>query len=284
MKYGEYYFILPNAWAYGNEPQVKRLGADTTWQEPITYVEDNAYEGAAVERIWLSRRIDQLNIIANDDAEADNIIKFNHESGELAYAYPGGPFTDWDWNTKTGYFKRAWSTRSKDAPGYPSSDRPVSTASDNIRECRRLLGIEALHGAFEFPWWQRVGLGQYETNDPCGALTTLALMQACGRLVGWRSDLGYFSDQRGFGGGILGGPIVPIAAYCPFEDDNKGDWDLWDVTVTAKHFISIYDPGKFDKMFLLFWKRFVIPPRAQWPEGFLNFNHDPVEVTLWPES
>lgn len=287
MKYGEYYLILPNTWASGNEPVLKRIGADTAWQSlpelyPGSY-EESIGEGASEERIWLSRRIDQLNVIAYGEPSINDVVRYNGSSGLLGFD-GGGPFVDWGWNIETGYFKRAWSTRCNDAPLYSSTDRPVSSASDNIRECRKLLGIESAHGVFKFPWWQREGLGRFETADPCSALSLLALMQACGRLVGWKSGIGYFSDQGGFSGNQLSPSevYVRIDAYCPFEEQHSGDWDLLDVTATTPR--SPADPDHWNKMFLLYWKRFVIPPREQWPEGFIKFNHEPEEVTLWPSA
>lgn len=288
MHYGEYYLILPNAWTGEPGPVAKRLGADQTWQSvphlyPASSEEDLGEGASTLERIWFSRRLDQLNILAHDNPDADNVIRYNGSSGLLGYD-GGGPFVDWGWNLETGYFKRAWSTRCDDAPGYGGDDdRPVSSAADNIRICRQLLGIEALHGRFNFPWMESYDTGK-ETADPCTGLGLLALMEAAGRLVGWREDRGYFSDKRGFGGGTLSGSIDPVYPFCPFEEANPTAWVLHDVTAVARHYISIHDPEEYTRMYLLAWKHFVLPPREQWPGGFIKFNHDPVEVCLWPSS
>ena len=288
MQYGEYYLILPSEWDMGVEPVQKRMGADTTWQDLMLYPsseEEVVGAEASGERTWLSRRIDQINVLAHDNAGADNIIKYNNDSGSLS---PWLGTTQW-WNPEfansTGYYRRAWSTRCKDAPGYADDGtRPVSSAADSIRIARQLLGIESAYGRFNFPWMESYDTGE-ETRDPCGALPLLALMEAAGRLVGWSSSHGYFSDQRGFGGGTLTGGIVRIPPICSFETEYRDSWVFHDVTTVARHFISTEDPGAYDKMFLLTWKEFVMPPRNQWPGGFMKFDLDKSqEVTLWPES
>lgn len=286
MRYGEYYLILPNAWALANEPLRKRIGADQTWGE-LNHMypsseEDPIGTGASEERIWFSRRINQLNILAHDNANADNIIKYNGDSGLLGYT-GSGPFSDPAFYAATGYYKRAWSTRCDDTPGFGGlSGRPVSSAADNIRICRQLLGIEAAYGRFDFPWMESFDTGK-ETADPCTGLGMLALMQACGRLVGWKSSTGYFSDRNGFGGGTLSGGIIPITAYCLFEQLHSASWVLHDVTAVARHYISTADPSAYDRMYLLVWKQFVMPPREHWPDGFIKFIGN-TEVWLWPES
>lgn len=281
MKYGEYYSIFPN-YSWVPVPAYKRMGADQTWQLGDEWG-DEAW--APDEAINLSTRIDQLNILAHDTADADNIIQYNGSTGLLGFDGNGEPFFDADLFQATGLWRRAWSTRCDDFPGVSGiPGRPVSSAADNIRICREHLGIEAVHGRFNFPWMESQDTLR-ETADPCGALPLLALLEACGRLIGWKSGVGYFSDARGFSGGTLSGVAARIAAFCPFESEHLDKWTLFEVTTVARHFIYTAEPSHYDKMYLLVWKEFVMPPRNQWPGGFVKFETDPKqEVTLWPAS